>query len=153
MNRIIWITGIAGSGKTSVARALVERWPGGRRPVHLDGDRWREILGTFGRGYELADRLAIGLALARLTLELASQEFDVVASTIAAHAEVGAVLEQAGVPVLRVRMLAAVETLRLRRPRLHRDLTAHEPWPFAIDRELWSDRGQSPAELADLLLA
>ena len=153
MSRIFWITGVAGSGKSSLARALCERWPGARAPIHLDGDRWREILGVFGRGYEPDDRRAIGLALARLTLELASQGSDVVTATISAYAEIGAVLEQSSVPILRVHMLAAVETLRLRRPHLHRELSAHEAWPYAVDRQLWSDRGQSPIELAEFLLA
>jgi len=152
MTRIIWVTGVAGSGKSSLAQALCDRWPGVRRPVHLDGDRWREILGTLGQGYAPDDRRAIGLALAQLTLELASQGVDVVSSTISAHTDIGAALRLAMVPVMRVRMLAAVETLRLRRPHLHHDLVEHEAWPFAVERELWSDRGQSAQQLAELLL-
>jgi adenylylsulfate kinase-like enzyme len=39
---VVWITGLAGSGKTSLARALVsELRAGGRSVVHVDGDQVR----------------------------------------------------------------------------------------------------------------
>lgn len=155
MSRIIWITGVAGSGKSTLATALCARWSSLPRPVHLDGGRWREILGSLGMGFGPNERLAIGSALARLAVELSDQGVSVVASTISAFAEVGAILDRARVPVLRVRMHADRAVLARRRPEIHTEAQTRIdlPWPYRVDRELRSDQGLTADELADALLS
>lgn len=139
MSRLVWITGAAGAGKSTLARALLQAWPHVQRPLWLDGDRWREILGPLGAGYAPGDRTAIGSALARLALELVAQGTPVIASTISRHAQVGAVLDDCAVPQLRVRVRAPLQVLCARRPGiLQEELAgmAAEPWPYRIDLEL-----------------
>lgn len=151
LSSILWITGAAGAGKTALAQAVSTRWNGVCPLVHLDGDRWREVLGALGTGYLPEQRLTIGSALARLAVQLGSQGVTVVVSTIAAFAEVGAILDASPVPLLRVRIHARWDTLQARRTALyaeHRETPMLGPWPFAIDLELHSDDGDSADELA-----
>ena len=155
MSGILWITGLAGSGKTSLANAVVRRWQGSAL-LHLDGDRWRQILGDLGAGYLPDQRLAIGSALARLSLELASQRQSVVVSTISRFAEVGEILATSELPVYRVLLQANLPTLTARRPHIHRPESAsdHEtPWPFQIDLCLRSDTQMDIDALAAQILA
>src|SRR6185295_11699411 len=79
---VVWITGLSGAGKTTVARALVTRLRRvGGAVVHLDGDALREVYGD-DAGHREADRQRIGARHARLSRLLASQGVDVVCSTI-----------------------------------------------------------------------
>jgi adenylylsulfate kinase-like enzyme len=153
--RIIWITGVAGSGKTALGVALCARWPTRPSPIHLDGDRWREILGPFGVGYEPAQRLAIGAALARLSMALAAQGASVVVSTISCFAEIGELLAASAVPVVRVHMRAQPGVLAARRPDLYPidSAVVDRTWPYTVEHELHSDQGLSAEQLADRLLA
>jgi adenylyl-sulfate kinase len=53
---LIWLTGLSGAGKSSLAEALVERLRARNVQVfHLDGDRFRRILGN-DLGFTAADR-------------------------------------------------------------------------------------------------
>lgn len=137
--RLLWITGAAGAGKSTLARALLGDWPAAVAPLWLDGDRWRSLLGPLGAGYAPADRCLIGTALARLAVDLASQGAAVLVTTISRHAEVGTVLAASAAPVLRVRLCAPLPLLRARRPQIGADelaWMAADPWPFALDVEL-----------------
>ena len=80
--RVVWITGLAGSGKTTVATALV-RWlrRRGEPVVLLDGDELRRTIAT-DLGYDLADRRAAAERYARLARALALQGLTVVVATI-----------------------------------------------------------------------
>lgn len=147
----MWITGAAGAGKTALAQSIVARWKASCPLVHLDGDHWRQLLGSLGVGYQPEQRLAIGSALARLAVELGGQGVPVVVSTISAFVEVGAILDGSTVPVLRVRIHANWDTLQARRTALyaeHREIPMLGAWPFAIDLELRSDAGSSAEDLA-----
>jgi adenylylsulfate kinase len=82
MGRVVWITGLSGSGKTTIAAALVRRLRRcGDAAVLLDGDELRRTIAT-DLGYELEDRRAAAERYARLARALALQGLTVVVATI-----------------------------------------------------------------------
>ena len=83
---VYWITGLSGSGKTTIARLVVEKF-GERRPVLLDGDELRDVFGG-GFGYSREDRLRLAMVYSRLCRALAAQGFDVVIATIAMYSDI-----------------------------------------------------------------
>jgi len=84
--RVIWITGLSGAGKTTLARALLPLLPEPR--LLLDGDEMREALALLADGYERPDRLKLALTYARLCRLAAGQGHHVVCSTISLFHEV-----------------------------------------------------------------
>lgn len=85
---VIWITGLAGSGKSTIGRAVHERLkkasPG---IVFFDGDELREVFRATTH-FAGEDRLALALAYARLCRLVAEQGIDVICATISLFAEV-----------------------------------------------------------------
>ena len=80
--RVVWVTGLAGSGKTTVATALVESLRrAGVGTVLLDGDALRASIAT-DLGYDLPDRRRAAERYARLARLLAAQGLTVVVATI-----------------------------------------------------------------------
>lgn len=79
---IIWIIGLSGAGKTTLARTLVQRlrpqWP---NLVHLDGDDLREVWGD-QLGHDLAGREINAQRLSKLSALLDRQGIHVVASVL-----------------------------------------------------------------------
>ena len=54
---LVWITGLFGSGKTTLAKALKKNMLGeGDNPILMDGDVLREVLDFTEKGYALQDR-------------------------------------------------------------------------------------------------
>lgn len=85
--RVIWITGLSGAGKTTLARALLEQLPGA---ILLDGDELREALGAAQSGFDADSRKQLALTYARMARLLARQGFTVIVATISLFHEVHA---------------------------------------------------------------
>ena len=90
--RVIWITGLSGSGKTSLAIEMSKVLAAeGIHPILLDGDEMRKNL--FGNiipedNYSNKSRKTFGKAYSDLSYFLASQGFIVITSVIAMFEEV-----------------------------------------------------------------
>jgi len=78
---MIWLTGLSGAGKTTVATALVARLRERGPVLMLDGDRLREVFGGPQR-YDSESRKERAFAYARLCRELAEQQIPTVIATI-----------------------------------------------------------------------
>lgn len=78
----MWITGLSGTGKSTVASIVSDRLTGtGCRPVVLDGDRLRRMMPT-PPGYTGAERRQVAEFYSRLAHELAGQGHLVLCATI-----------------------------------------------------------------------
>ena len=75
---LIWITGISGSGKTTVGTRLYERLKAEHLNLpHLDGDEFRQACGA-DLGYTLADRDKNALRMTRLCGLICAQGIHVI---------------------------------------------------------------------------
>jgi adenylylsulfate kinase-like enzyme len=84
---VIWLTGLSGSGKTSLCAALHARLKPSRPAlVRLDGD---EIRAAFGGdlGFKEADRFRQIQRIQRIAKMLADQDMDVLVAALYAHPE------------------------------------------------------------------
>ena len=90
--QVIWITGLSGAGKTTLAEELNLRLQTkGLRPVLLDGDLLRNIFKTDGIGkdsYDRGSRINLGLKYGLLCKTLSDQGFVVIIATIAMFNEI-----------------------------------------------------------------
>ncbi|HBB25804.1 MAG TPA: adenylyl-sulfate kinase [Bacteroidetes bacterium] len=92
MPDVVWITGLSGAGKSTVAKALVGRLQQAGRPVvFLDGDELRAVFShavPSADGHSREQRLELALMYARLCKLLAQQGLCVVIATISMFREV-----------------------------------------------------------------
>ena len=76
-----WITGLSGTGKTTLSTFLVENLrSSGRQVIHLDGDELRTVFASFA--YTKKERLELGFKYSRLCKLLTDQGCDVVIGVI-----------------------------------------------------------------------
>ena len=60
MSKLIWITGLSGSGKTSIGKEVFKRFKKLEpATVFVDGDNYREIFSSYG--YSREDRFNIAI--------------------------------------------------------------------------------------------
>lgn len=89
---VVWITGLSGAGKTTLATAMASRLRARGEPVVLlDGDGLRAVFGAEaadGRNHGREGRLALAMQYARLCRILAGQGMTVVIATISLFKEV-----------------------------------------------------------------
>jgi len=84
---LVWITGLPGSGKTTLAQTLY-RFIGDKFPsVCIDGDAIRNIMGN-DLGYNMKDRLANAYRIARLNKYLIEHNLIVICSTVSLFKEI-----------------------------------------------------------------
>lgn len=85
---VVWITGLAGSGKTTLGKRLAaELRAQGRAVVHVDGDGVRALMGS-DLGYGTRDRVDNAYRIARLCKFLQGEGVLVVCSTMSLYPEI-----------------------------------------------------------------
>jgi adenylylsulfate kinase-like enzyme len=91
VGKVIWITGLSGSGKTTIAELIYKKAKlNNLNYVLLDGDKLRGILLEKNdlKSYELSNRIALGLQYAKLCKLISEQNINVIISTISLYKEV-----------------------------------------------------------------
>ena len=113
-NRVYWLTGLSGAGKTTIGRLWRDRLrERGETVVFLDGDEMRSVFGT-GLGFNAADRRRLAESYGRLCALLAGQGVTVVCCTISMFHSVRA-WNRANIPgYYEVYLEASMDTLRRR---------------------------------------
>ena len=119
--KVIWITGLSGAGKSSLAHALVTRIRTYHNPVVLlDGDVLREVFGAAAaneQNHGREGRVALAMQYAHLCRVLASQGLIVVIATISLFREVHA-WNRVNLPgYFEVYLKVPIEELRRRDPK------------------------------------
>ncbi len=86
--KLVWLTGLAGSGKTTIGREVYKNLKNGDdNVVFLDGDGIREIFGN-DLGHDPEDRLKNAWRIAKLCRFLVEQGLVVVCSTMSLYKEI-----------------------------------------------------------------
>jgi adenylylsulfate kinase len=85
---VIWITGLSGAGKTTLANSIYQKiLKKNIKSILLDGDQLRQIFHTEQK-YDRESRLKLAYAYNRLCKTLSDQGFFVIISTISLFSEV-----------------------------------------------------------------
>lgn len=113
-NRVYWLTGLSGAGKTTIGRLWRDELrKNGQTVVFLDGDEMRSVFGV-GLGFNGADRRRLAESYGRLCALLAGQGVTVVCCTISMFHSVRA-WNRANIPgYYEVYLEASMDTLRRR---------------------------------------
>lgn len=87
MSKLIWITGLAGSGKTTIGKGVFQKLKEKEvNTVFVDGDQYREVFGA--SGYTKAKRLVVAKNIVKLCKFLIDQNINVVCCTISLFKEI-----------------------------------------------------------------
>ena len=88
---VIWVTGLSGSGKTTISKILKKKLELiYERVIHLDGDELRDCASSIigKNSFGGSDRKRIGLFYSKLAKNFAKQNFIVIMSVMALQKEV-----------------------------------------------------------------
>lgn len=86
---IIWITGLSGAGKTTLAKNLMEHLSSKSTFfIHLDGDDMRNIIQDPHVGHDQASRLANAYRISRMAQYLQKQGCHLIVSTMSLFHEI-----------------------------------------------------------------
>lgn len=92
LGKVLWITGLSASGKSTLALEISEKLRAcGRHVVYLDGDELREVFGASAikpENHGREGRLALAMQYAYLCRVIANQGITVVIATISLFREV-----------------------------------------------------------------
>lgn len=91
MGKVLWITGLSGAGKTTLARQIKNKLEqAGIKPIFLDGDELRSIFkkADSPEHYCLANRRQLAMQYSRLCKALADQGHTVIIATISLFHEI-----------------------------------------------------------------
>ena len=90
--KVIWITGLSGAGKTTVATALNQHLKKyGLNPILLDGDNLRNLFNgkvDFDNSYCREERIILSRKYSLLCKNLSSQGFTVIIATLSMYNEI-----------------------------------------------------------------
>jgi adenylylsulfate kinase len=119
--RIIWITGLSGAGKTTLANEVAARLRKlGEAVVMLDGDELRKVFGAMAansQNHGREGRLALAMQYAHLCRVIAAQGLTVVIATISLFREVHAWNRTNQLSYFEVYLKVPVEELGRRDPK------------------------------------
>jgi adenylylsulfate kinase len=117
---IVWLTGLSGAGKTTIAEELRRRLLPTRDVEVLDGDQMRESLSK-GLGYSRADRAANVFRIGFVARLLARHNIVCIVSAIAPYADDRDAVRMSagaeGIPFLEVFLDASIHSLVARDPK------------------------------------
>lgn len=86
---LIWITGLPGSGKTTLAKEVYRILSKKLPSIFMDGDIFRKIIGR-DLGYTKKDRLKNAFRLARMNQYLAGHGMIVICATVSLYSQIHA---------------------------------------------------------------
>ena len=164
---VVWVTGVSGAGKTTLAKELERKLLLRERcAIFLDGDVLRGILQTScgEHCYSRETRLRLSLQYSKICSLLAGQGFNVVISTISLFKEVHTFNRQEFCRYFEVYLSAPREMLENRDPKgiyssylrgerknvVGLDLQVDEP--VNPDWKIYRQEGASPSDLAEELI-
>jgi cytidine diphosphoramidate kinase len=81
MGTVFWITGLPGSGKTTISRLLYHRIKEDQPTLLLDGDVLRSVLGI-EKNYTYLERKKIALIYCKICKMISEQKINVIIATI-----------------------------------------------------------------------
>ena len=171
--QVIWITGLSGAGKTTLAKELIQRiQKRGSNPILLDGDVLRNLLKVRENALDSHSRkvrLDLALKYAQMCRLLSDQGFIVVIATISMFDELYAWNRENITNYFEVYLKVPLDELRRRDPKsiyqryengelidvAGLDLSVDTPQTphLTLDFETQPTIWQSPTDLADHLMA
>ena len=115
---VIWITGLSGVGKTTVAWTLQRLFQQrGRTAVVLDGDAVRQAVGDARCGHDRDSRLVNAYRISRLAGLLAGQGIEVIVATMSLFHEIHRWNRENLPDYFEVFLRASLDTVRRRDPK------------------------------------
>ncbi len=86
---VIWLTGLSGAGKSTIAAALCDLFAEvGHPAILLDGDAVRDAIGDENCGHDPESRLKNAYRICRFARMLAEQGFPVIVATMSLYHEI-----------------------------------------------------------------
>jgi len=113
MSFLLWITGLAGSGKTTIGKKVYESLSD-QRVALIDGDDIRKIIQCFD--YDLESRKSVSWQIHRFCKLLLDQKISVICCTMSLFDEIHAANAQLNSHIKYVFLTAETKTRQLRKP-------------------------------------